>query len=384
MKSIFLKSLALLMFCSSGIIALGQAKDSLDTMIGQMIMAGVRDYANSAIRTELFEDLGSGKVGGVILFEKNVVPQNSKQELSEMILKLQQKSMRSLLVAIDEEGGKVNRLKPKYGFHKPPSAQFLGKMDNYDSTAYFSKLNARNLQNLGINVNFAPCVDVAVNPNNPIIAGKERSFSSDFRKVAYHAAAYIRGHDEVGVATSLKHFPGHGSSKNDTHLGVADVSDTWLVEEIYPYQMLLDSGLVKAVMTSHVVNRSLDESKKPGTLSPKIVNGLLRGHLGFDGVVFTDDMQMKAITDHYGVENSVKLAIEAGVDVLVFANNVVDHEVVTVRQVHAIIKQMVADKVISRARIEQSYGRIMKMKWELGLLEPNYVKNLERRLKELY
>ncbi len=383
MKSFFCKGLLLAIF-SFPLLAIAQEPDSLDIMIGQMIMAGVRDYQDPEIRKELEEDLAAGRAGGIILFEKNVLPENSKQELADMILKLQEKSRSPLLVAIDEEGGKVNRLKPKYGFHKPPSAQFMGKMDNYDSTVYFSKLTARNLHNLGINVNFAPSVDVNINPENPIIGGKERSFSPDFRKVAYHAAAYIRGHDDVGIATSLKHFPGHGSSKNDTHLGVADVSNTWQLEEIYPYQMLIDSGLVRAVMTSHVVNRSLDESMLPGTLSPKVVNGLLRAHLGFDGVVFTDDMQMKAITSQYGVENSVQLAIKAGVDVMVFANNVTGHDVVTVRRVHAAIRKMVTDNEISVARIEQSYARIRKMKWSLGLLEPNYVKNLERRLKALY
>jgi len=361
-----------------------QERDSLDIMIGQMIMSGVRDYYDTGIRTELETNLKEGRIGGVVLFEKNILPINSKQELAQMNLELQQISAVPLLIAIDEEGGKVNRLKPKYGFHKPPSARALGNMGNLDSTTFYSMKTAQNLSDLGMNLNFAPAVDVNINPNNPIIGKIGRSFSPDYSEVTKQAQAYIIGHDSLRVGTVVKHFPGHGSSKNDTHLGVADVSNTWLVEEIYPYKELIEAGAVKGVMTSHVVNRSLDPEKLPGTLSKKIITGLLRNHLGYDGVVFTDDMQMKAIADHYGLDKAIALSINAGVDMLVFANNVPEYELVTVAEVFDIIKKQVEEGVIDEIRIRTSYARIQSLKSALGLLEPDYLRNLQRKLKALY
>lgn len=379
MKNLFI---ALVLFQVSALQA--QETDSLDLMIGQMIMAGVRDFYDDTLKTELLEDLESGKVGGIILFEKNILPVNSKAEFAKMVMETQKKAAIPLLVAIDEEGGRVNRLKPKYGFHKPPSAQMLGAMDDLDSTTFYSEKTAMALSSIGINVNFAPSVDVNINTENPIIGKIGRSFSQDYAQVATQAQAYITGHDNHRIATVLKHFPGHGSSKNDTHLGVADVSNTWLIEEIYPYKQLIDSGMVRGVMTSHVVNRSLDESKLPGTLSKKIVGGLLRNHLGFDGVVFTDDMQMRAIADHYGLKRAIKLAIQAEVDVLVFANNVPNHQVVSVRETFEIIKQLVQEGEITIDRIREAYVRVTAMKQSLGLLDKDYVKKLNKRLKVLY
>lgn len=361
-----------------------QKSDSLDIMIGQMIMTGIRDYTDPGIKSKLHAQLMDGKIGGVILFEKNILPVNSQEELAMMNLEVQRQASIPVLIAIDEEGGRVNRLKPKYGFHKPPSAQRLGEIDNLDSTRFYSRKTAQNLHNLGINLNFAPVVDVNINPQNPVIGRIQRSFSPQYDKVAAHARAYIEGHDELRIATALKHFPGHGSSKNDTHLGIADVSNTWVMEEIYPYKSLIDRNKVRGVMTSHVVNRSLDPEKLPGTLSNKIIEGLLRTHLGYDGVVFTDDMQMKAIADHYGLEKAILMSVNAGVDMLVFANNVPDYDLVTVDQVFDIIKKGIADGEISEERIRASYQRVMRLKEEIGLLDKSYVRLLRKRLKALY
>jgi len=381
-----LKRLYTFLLALAGLFSAAQAQkvDSLDIMIGQMIMTGIRDYSDPEIKRTLHDQLAIGKVGGVILFEKNVPKDNSKEELAMMNLAIQKQARFPVLIAIDEEGGRVNRLKPKYGFHKPPSAQQLGEIDDVDSTLFYSKKTAQNLHELGININFAPSVDVNINPQNPVIGKVGRSFSPDYNQVIKHAESYIEGHNEFDIGTALKHFPGHGSSKNDTHLGVADVSSTWVIEEIYPYKTLIDRGKVKGVMTSHVVNRSLDPEKLPGTLSKKIIQGLLRTHLGYDGVVFTDDMQMKAIADNYGLEKAIILCVNAGVDMLVFANNVPDYDLVTVDQVFDIIKKAIASGEIDQKRIRESYARVMQLKTDLGLLDRNYVRKLKKRVKTLY
>ena len=348
-----------------------QKSDSLDLMIGQMIMAGVRDFQNDSLRESLLKQLSQGRVGGVVLFEKDIPAQNSRSGLRAMIDTLQQHTQTPLLVSIDEEGGRVNRLKPKYGFHNPPSAQQLGKWNNLDTTYHYSRRIATNLINLGINLNYAPVVDVNINPKNPIIGSIGRSFSSDHEQVTQHARAFIWAHRSLKVGTALKHFPGHGSSTRDTHKGLADVTRTWVIEELYPYQALIEEGLVDAVMTSHVVNRVLADSL-PGTLSHKVVTGVLRGFLGYDGVVFSDDMQMKAITSHYTVEEAVKLAILAGVDVLVYANHVLPDDVIPIQELFELVKRLVESDEIPRERIVQSYQRIMRLKANLGLIPPQW------------
>jgi len=219
---------------------------------------------------------------------------------------------------------------------------------------------------LGININFAPVVDLASNPNNPIIAKFGRAFSANEDSVALMAKEFIKMHHRYGVLTSLKHFPGHGSSKDDTHLGIADVTNTWEERELKPYQILIDSGYADAVMTSHIVNKKLDKAGNPGTLSADILTGVLRKRLNFDGVIFTDDMQMHAITKHYGLEEAIKLAVNGGVDIMTFSNNIQGSDERTVNKVHTIIRTMVEKGEIKRERIDESYRRVIKLKRQLS------------------
>ena len=189
-------------------------------------------------------------------------------------------------------------------------------------------------------------------------------------------------HHNNGVIPVLKHFPGHGSSKSDTHLGLTDVTETWQMEEVYPYSSLLKNGYTSAVMTAHIVNKSLDESKQPATLSEKVVNGLLRDFLKYKGVIITDDMQMGAIDNEYGLRESIKLSLLAGVDMLMFANNVSNENRVSASTIHAIIKDLVFEEIISEARIRASYKRIMKLKADIGLQEDDYFKKLRTQLRQ--
>ncbi len=166
-----------------------------------------------------------------------------------------------------------------------------------------------------------PVVDVATNPDNPVIAGLGRSFSADPAIVAAQAGAYIDGHHAKGIKCTIKHFPGHGSSQGDTHLGFVDVTDTWSEDELIPYRDLLGQGKVDAVMTAHIFNAHLDP-ELPATLSPAVVTGLLREQLGYDGVVISDDMQMRAITDLFKMEKAFELAILAGIDIVAVTNEI--------------------------------------------------------------
>jgi beta-N-acetylhexosaminidase len=381
MKSI--KSFLLMAgFVAGGMASQGQSLDSLDLKIGQMILIG---FPGTTVDPNVLEEVRQGKVGSIIIFEKNIPPTNSFVALKKIIWTYQQAAPIPLFIGIDQEGGRVNRLKDKYGFPKSITAAAMAKSPTLDSVRFYGEATASTLAGLGININFGPVVDLASNPNNPIIAKYGRAFSANEDSVTLFAKEFIKQHHRYGVLTSLKHFPGHGSSKDDTHLGIADVTNTWEERELKPYKSLIDSGYADAIMTSHIVNKKLDKQGNPGTLSGEILDGILRKQLKFSGVIFTDDMQMHAITKHYGLEEAIKLAINGGVDIMTFSNNIQGSDERTVDKVHSIIKQMVSHGTISRERIDESYNRIMKLKKRLlqGDLNVYYQQALEKTNREL-
>jgi beta-N-acetylhexosaminidase len=254
----------------------------------------------------------------------------------------------------------VARLNKRRGYEDTLSHAQLGADNNLEETRGQAANIAQWLADGGVTLNLAPVVDVAVNPANPIIAGLERSFSADPEVVATQAAAYIDGHRDKGVKCTLKHFPGHGSSQGDTHLGFVDVTGTWNENELIPYRRLLEGGKVDAIMTAHIFNANLDP-ELPATLSPAVVTGLLRQQLGYDGVVISDDMQMRAITDLFKLDRAFELAILAGVDIIAVANNVTYSGTVADRFVGTVHKMLEAG-TIGEDRIEQSFQRIMRLK----------------------
>ena len=355
-----------------------QTRDSLDIKIGQMILMGI-PYAK--VDTMVFEAVKSGQVGSIILFEKNIPKKPSAfTDLKKIVWTYQKASPTLLFVSIDQEGGRVNRLKEKYGFARSITADQTGKSKSLDSAKFYAESTAAILAGLGFNVNFAPCVDVAVDTANPVIYKKGRSYSANEDSIALLAKEFIKQHRRFGVNTVLKHFPGHGSSTTDSHFGVADVTNSWTERELKPYKILLDSGYVDGVMTCHIVNKNLDQSGKPGTLSYDILNGILRKKLGYNGVVFSDDMQMEAISKQYGFEESIKLAILAGVDILCFANNVPGSQKRKVELIFSVIKNAVNSGEISAQRINESYKRIVKLKNETQISAQNYYKDQHKQL----
>jgi beta-N-acetylhexosaminidase len=337
-------------------------EDSLDLKIGQMIMVGINSRTSISAIDTLHNEIKKRRMGGFIMFEKNINPTNSKENLKKLIADLQASASIPLMISIDEEGGKVHRLKEKYGFVKMPSAAYLGSLKNTDSTTYYTKILAAQLADLGITLNFAPDVDLATNPNNPVIAKANRSYSADPSIVSNHASASINAHREFGVKTILKHFPGHGSSTTDSHLGITDVTNQWKFMELQPYNTIIKANNCDAIMTAHIINCHLDTACLPATLSKTIVTDMLRNMMNYNGVIFSDDMQMFAISKNYGLENAIKLSINAGVDVLLFGNQVNPQDKISASEVHAKIKKLVKSGEISLTRIHESYVRIMKLK----------------------
>jgi beta-N-acetylhexosaminidase len=339
--------------------------DSLSLKIGQLLMIGFRGFS-VADAPEIRADISDLHIGGVVLFDYDVPSRSpsrnisSPEQLVRLTGELQKMSHVPLLIAIDQEGGKVNRLKPVRGFPSSTSAQHLGELNNLDSTRAAALQCARTLKAMHINLNLAPVADLNVNANNPVIGKLGRSFSSDPAVVISNVQVICSAYRDEGIIPTLKHFPGHGSSTTDTHLDFTDITESWSEKELEPYRVLIASGYHDPIMTAHVFNGKLD-SLYPATLSKATLNGVLRTKLGFKGVIISDDMQMKAIADRYGLETAIRQAIDAGVDILLFGNNTT-YDPAIASKATKIIRSMLEKKTISVERINRSYRRIMELK----------------------
>jgi beta-N-acetylhexosaminidase len=343
--------------------------DALDIEIGQMLMLGFRglDLRES---NPILQDIRHRHLGGVILFDFDAAARQpvrniqTPEQVRRLTRDLQAAAAIPLLIAIDQEGGAVNRLKPRYGFPPTVSAASLGRQNRVDHTFIRATTIASTLADLGINLNFAPVVDLNRNPHNPVIGKLERSFSDDPTVVTQHARAWLNAHRAHQVLCALKHFPGHGSSRADSHQGAVDVTATWDRSELEPYARLIHSGHCDLVMTAHLFNARLDPDW-PATLSPAILSGLLRGELGYDGVIISDDLQMQAIRAYYPLETAIRAAIAAGVDLLLFGNNL-RYDPAVGERAFTIIKDLVKSGQINRTRIAESSTRVQRLKAKIS------------------
>ncbi|MDD4062444.1 MAG: glycoside hydrolase family 3 protein [Candidatus Pacebacteria bacterium] len=345
-------------------------EDNLKSKIGQMLIVGFRGLevdSDSSI-TKAINDLN---LGGVILFDYDVPSKGEikrnitdPEQTKELIKNLKSASP-SLFVAVDSEGGLINRLKDKYGFTNIPSAENMG-LEDPDQTKEHALFLGNQLRELGFNVNFAPVVDVNVNPENPVIGGIQRSFSEDPEVVTAHASSFISGLNENNIISAIKHFPGHGSSEDDSHLGLVDITNTYQTEELIPYREIINSGYNDMVMTAHVMNTNID-ADYPATMSPNFLQNILREELGFNGVIVSDDMQMGAITEHFGFEEAIIKSINAGCDLLIISNNGGEYSEEDYYRAVDIIFNAVMSGEIDIETINNSYNRIMELKKRYSL-----------------
>ncbi len=338
---------------------------NLTNKIGQLFLLGFHGPSLSP-EHPIVKDIQDRNLGGVILFEKSLALSQdhnnilSHSQVQNLTSDLQNYAETSLLVAIDQEGGKVSRLSPKRGFPASPTAAELGVEKKTHLTHTEASRTAQLLKNLGINFNLAPVVDVNSYLENPIIGQVERSFSPDPHMVALHASTWIKAHRDQNILSCLKHFPGHGSSRQDSHLGFVDISDTWNEAELYPYKKLIEAHEVDAIMTGHLFNSKLDPDH-PATLSKLILDQLLRKKLGYRGAIISDDMQMKAITNGYGLEESICQALAAGVDMIIIGNNLSYDENILTKAIHA-VRNAVSNKRIPEERITNAHERVQDLK----------------------
>lgn len=337
-------------------------------MIGQMVLVG---FVGDKIEDEGFRTVvaqaGQGRIGGVIYLRRNI---RSLRAIANLNHALQEVSEPPLFIAVDQEGGRIERLTKDIGFEEVPSAATVARLMSPDEAGKIYAEMAGDLAAIGINLNLGPVVDLNVNPDNPIIGRLGRSFSSKGETVSNYARSFVRAHRAQGVLTSLKHFPGHGSSFADTHKGTADVTGTWSNQELQPYKDLIESGDAPMIMSAHVVNRNIPGAEDtPASMSKATLVGLLRNQLKFKGVVVSDDLQMDAIAMTRGLEDTVRQAVRAGNDILVFAND---------KHPDPGIPETISDLLLMEARqdpeilsrIQQSYWRIVRLKAELSVALP--------------
>ena len=329
----------------------------LREMVGQMLMVSFNP--NSEYADTLHTDITQRNLGGVLLFAFHV---ENPSGLNQLTAELHQKADTPLFMAIDQEGGEVARLNGNNGFEDTYTAEELGDMDSEQTTRNQAAMMADWLDEGGINVNLAPVVDVNINPDSPVIGGMERSFSDDPEAVTRHASWFIDEFEQRDIITALKHFPGHGSADVDSHEGFTDITQSWEQSELDPYEQLLDQDFPGMIMPGHLFHEEMD-SEHPVTLSEEILREKLRDELSYDGVIITDGMFMGAIQEYYGFFESVKLAINAGVDILLYSNNAYEEQSL-VRQVVDYVEDEVQNGNISAQTIENSYHRIMEMKEE--------------------
>ncbi|MFD2588314.1 glycoside hydrolase family 3 protein [Croceitalea marina] len=354
---------------------------TLEEKVGQMIMVGFRGTELTK-SDPIYKMVAEYHIGGVVLYSRDLPSKESVKrnviapsQLKNLNTDLQAINTSKLLIAIDEEGGFVTRLSIKDGFQYHKSHQAIGNLNNLDSTRLWAANMASELSELGINMNFGPVIDINVNPLNPIIGARERSFSDSLNLVISNARVFIQEHAKENIICVPKHFPGHGSSDKDSHKGLADVTHTWSEKELIPFKTLVSDKDINFIMTSHVYNENLDTL--PATLSPKIIDNLLRKDFGFKGVIISDDMQMRAISNFYDFETAIEKAILAGVDMLLFSNNAAPcaenisdcveipfEPEIAKRAINHILK-LVEDGKVSEERIDESYQRILELKKSL-------------------
>jgi len=351
--------------CGAALAPDGVRLTAIERELGSLFLVGF--HGTEAVgNTELARLLCELRAGGVLLLGRNIV---DAEQLGRLTGELTTQSTgctgRKPFIAVDAEGGSVMRLAPRFGWPATFSAQELGESNDFVLTELEARRIGAMLRAVGINWDLAPVVDVGYNPANPVIVGAARSFGANPLQVTGHARAFVQGLRAEGVLTALKHFPGHGSSFDDTHLGFTDVTDTASPElELAPYRALIADGLADSVMTAHVFNKRLDE-QYPATLSRATVNGVLRGELAFKGAVVSDDLRMGAIERQYGIGEAAVLALDAGVDILLIVDDRLPDGTSATQLAQAAIRQALIKGTLDPARVDAAIERVRTLRGRL-------------------
>jgi len=336
---------------------------TLEQMIGQMLIVGFRGTSpRQAWPKQIRDQLARGQIGGVIFLKNNLSSARNAKALTRSFREAGAKY--PPLITVDQEGGSVQRLAGNVGLRRLLSERAVAnRLTPEQAFDYYRKM-ARDLKSFGFNVNLGPVVDVNTNPRNPIIGRLGRAFSRDPKTVVKYGAAFVRAHRAEGIITSLKHFPGHGSGRTDSHIDMVNISRSWNEKELAPFAELITENLADTVMIGHLHLASLqpgEATNLPATFSPEVLEGVLRRQLRFQGVIISDDLEMGAIRRHYRPSEALIRAIKAGNDLLILSNTHRPDPAMPVRAV-ASIKQAAEQDPELKARIVDAFNRIIALK----------------------
>lgn len=325
---------------------------TLDEEIGQMVIAGIDGYEVDDNTKSLLKDY---HVGGFILYGYNV---KDAMQLTELLNNIKNENSSydniPLFLSVDEEGGRVNRMPPE--IKNFPSNLIVGSRNDEKLSYNIGSTIGYELKSFGFNMDFAPVLDINSNPNNPVIG--DRSFGQDADIVSRLGVKTMNGIESQGVISVVKHFPGHGDTSVDSHIGLPRVDyglDRLSNFELVPFRNAIENG-ADAIMVAHILLPQIDPNY-PSSLSNRIITGILRNQMGYDGVVMTDDITMGAIVKHYDLNNAVLDSINAGTDIIL-----VGHGYDNALKVISSIKKAVNSGEIQKIRIDQSVYRILKLK----------------------
>lgn len=362
MKAIKFIILFIITYCLS-VFAQGQSETEIDNIplrekIAQMLMVSI-EGTEAELNSEVLTIVKDLKIGGIIIFEKwgkRVINIKSQNQLAEFTKSIKRTAEYPIWIAIDQEGGKVSRLKEKYGYPPTITPEEIGDINKIWFTKMQAMKQAMMLNSSGINMNFAPSLDININPKSPAIGKLKRSFSSDPKIVYNIAEIYYDIQKDSGIVSVFKHFPGHGSAVTDSHNGFTDITNTSSKSELEIYNKFINAGKCDAIMCSHLFNSNID-SEYPASLSKKTLTNLMRNEIGYEGLFITDDIGMKALSENWTTEEIIKLSINAGVDIIM----VLRGNSYYYRQIINLIEKMVIKDEIPLSRINESYTRIMKL-----------------------
>lgn len=352
--------------------SLGLAADYLDRMtleekVGQLFMVNLEQldnrkgdyYEYRKFNKEMQKNIEKYHIGGVILFSRNITKRKQTMALTSGLLHAERTP---LFIAVDEEGGRVARIasNPKMKTTAFPTAEEIGEKEDGEYTYDMGKTIGREIRELGFNVDFAPVADVRTSELNEEIG--DRSFGSDPEKVSEHVSAFIQGLDKAGVCSTLKHFPGQGSSNGDTHKESVDIDSSIIIlrkNDFVPFQSGIAAG-ADFVMVSHISVSKVTESAEPASMSELIMETILREELGFQKIIITDAFDMASIVESYTAAEAALQAVKSGADIILMPQNL--------EEAYQAVLSAVLDGDIKEEQINASVLRILAVKIQRGIL----------------
>lgn len=341
---------------------------SLDAMIGQMLLIGFHGSSpGGKDARRIASQIAKGQIGGVILMDRNI---RSPRQVRALTSKFHSTGHPlTPIISVDQEGGLVQRLSAKKGFKAYPTARTVARLYTPEKARRIYKSMAQELAKAGFNLNYGPVLDLNLNRRNPVIGRLGRSYGADPERVVAYARAFISAHREAKVLTSVKHFPGHGSSWTDSHKRFVDLTKTWKDIEMEPYRALARDGAIDTLMVGHLYHPAFSTNQRlPATLTSTAIEGWVRGQLGFQGVVITDDLEMGAIRRYHNLQTTLIKAVQGGNDILMFSAAGADPKFVS--KATQILRDAVNDGTIPRKRVTQAYARIKSLKQRFRPAKP--------------